>query len=196
MKKFMLSALLAATTLVAAPAEAAVTFFNSLASFNAAAGATTTEDFADNTLIPGLSIVSTNGNIGGGVFNDRLIPGGATTTFSFASGIKAFGGNFDLSPNGAGIGISLTLTPGGILSTEVPRTSTGQFFGFVSDTAFTSVLFTGGTQGGGAETYNLDNLAFGPGGVPEPAAWAMLIGGFGVVGGAMRRRRTSATVYA
>ncbi|KAB7648798.1 nidogen-like domain-containing protein [Polymorphobacter fuscus] len=28
-----------------------------------------------------------------------------------------------------------------------------------------------------------------PGAVPEPATWAMLIGGFGMVGGAMRRRR-------
>ncbi len=29
----------------------------------------------------------------------------------------------------------------------------------------------------------------GPGGVPEPASWAMLIAGFGLVGGAARRRR-------
>jgi hypothetical protein len=29
------------------------------------------------------------------------------------------------------------------------------------------------------------------GGVPEPASWAMMVGGFGLVGGAMRRRRTS-----
>jgi len=27
-----------------------------------------------------------------------------------------------------------------------------------------------------------------PGGVPEPASWAMMVGGFGLVGGAMRRR--------
>jgi len=29
------------------------------------------------------------------------------------------------------------------------------------------------------------------GGVPEPASWALMLGGFGLVGGAMRRRRTS-----
>ena len=29
-------------------------------------------------------------------------------------------------------------------------------------------------------------------GVPEPAVWAMMIGGFGLVGGAMRRRSTAA----
>ncbi|GAA0731329.1 MULTISPECIES: PEPxxWA-CTERM sorting domain-containing protein [Sphingomonas] len=31
-------------------------------------------------------------------------------------------------------------------------------------------------------------------GVPEPAAWAMLIGGFGLAGGALRRRRARTTV--
>jgi hypothetical protein len=31
-------------------------------------------------------------------------------------------------------------------------------------------------------------------GVPEPATWAMMIGGFGMVGGAMRRRRVSTKV--
>jgi hypothetical protein len=30
-------------------------------------------------------------------------------------------------------------------------------------------------------------------GIPEPAAWGMLLTGFGLVGGAMRRRRTSVT---
>jgi len=35
-----------------------------------------------------------------------------------------------------------------------------------------------------------------PGAVPEPATWAMMIGGFGMVGGAMRRRRTAAKVVA
>ena len=31
-------------------------------------------------------------------------------------------------------------------------------------------------------------------GVPEPAAWAMLIGGFGLAGAALRRKRTSTAV--
>lgn len=29
--------------------------------------------------------------------------------------------------------------------------------------------------------------------VPEPASWAMMVGGFGLIGGAMRRRRTAVT---
>jgi hypothetical protein len=34
----------------------------------------------------------------------------------------------------------------------------------------------------------------GAGAVPEPATWAMMIGGIGMVGGAMRRRKVSTTV--
>ena len=33
-----------------------------------------------------------------------------------------------------------------------------------------------------------------PGGVPEPAAWALMISGFGMAGAALRRRRSVATV--
>jgi len=44
----------------------------------------------------------------------------------------------------------------------------------------------------GQRAFELDNVAFGA--VPEPATWAMLIAGFGLVGGAMRRRRSSTTM--
>ncbi len=33
------------------------------------------------------------------------------------------------------------------------------------------------------------------GGVPEPASWAMMLGGFGMIGGAMRARRKSAVSF-
>lgn len=46
--------------------------------------------------------------------------------------------------------------------------------------------------GGTANQTGFDNITFGsatPGNaIPEPATWAMMIGGFGLVGGAMRRR--------
>jgi hypothetical protein len=48
--------------------------------------------------------------------------------------------------------------------------------------------------GGTANFVAFDNITFGSeiaGGVPEPASWAMMIGGLGLVGGAMRRRRTA-----
>jgi len=53
--------------------------------------------------------------------------------------------------------------------------------------------------GGGANATGYDNITFGskdPGGVPEPAAWAMMLAGFGLVGSAMRRRSATAVTYA
>lgn len=54
--------------------------------------------------------------------------------------------------------------------------------------------------GGVANQIVFDDVTFGsstPGGaVPEPATWAMLITGFGLVGGAMRRRSSARVTYA
>lgn len=40
---------------------------------------------------------------------------------------------------------------------------------------------------------NVDTVIL-PGGVPEPAAWALMLAGFGIVGGAVRRRRETVRV--
>ncbi len=48
--------------------------------------------------------------------------------------------------------------------------------------------------GGGANFVAYDNITFGSstvGGVPEPASWAMLIAGFGLVGATQRRRKAA-----
>jgi PEP-CTERM motif len=53
--------------------------------------------------------------------------------------------------------------------------------------------FANTTGGAGA----LARVTFGPGtlaAVPEPASWAMMIGGFGIVGGAMRSARRQASL--
>jgi len=45
--------------------------------------------------------------------------------------------------------------------------------------------------------YNLDNVVVeANGAVPEPASWALMLGGFGLVGGAMRSRRKAAVSFA
>jgi hypothetical protein len=56
---------------------------------------------------------------------------------------------------------------------------------------------------GNAGNYSSDSTGLrftvtqlGGNGVPEPAAWAMMIAGFGLVGGAMRRRTTTTVTYA
>ena len=89
-----------------------------------------------------------------------------------------------------GLAFTLNLTGGGtealgtVLSTEV-----GSFFGVISTQKFDSVLVTASTNPGVAETHDLDNLQFGlSAAVPEPASWALMVAGFGLVGANMRRR--------
>lgn len=52
---------------------------------------------------------------------------------------------------------------------------------------FTLSLAAQVRRGGSLST----SVSYVAGAVPEPASWAMMIGGFGVVGGSLRRRRTS-----
>lgn len=69
---------------------------------------------------------------------------------------------------------------------------TGQSFTFLATGANTKLTFT---TNGTAQTYfgpALDNVSVA--GVPEPAAWAMLLAGFALVGGSMRRRRVATAV--
>ena len=60
----------------------------------------------------------------------------------------------------------------------------------------TRVTITGNTlfvnwQGLDYQSGNQIVVEFGAGAIPEPASWMMLIGGFGMVGAAMRRRRVA-----
>ena len=69
--------------------------------------------------------------------------------------------------------------------------------------AFTSPLMTITSLGVfslDSSAFVLDNISFTPGDiaavVPEPASWAMMIGGFGAAGAAMRRRKALALRHA
>ena len=193
MKKLLITSALASLTL-SANAYAGVTVYTSQSAFEAALGGfTTTEDFADTTLVSGLTFTSTNGNINGGKFYDKITSAGATTTFSFANGTNAFGGTFDLSLANYGSGLKF-LIDGTTLVGSIKNTPTG-FFGFISDSAFSAVKIASSTPG--QEIYSLTNLVVGqsdvPGAVPEPATWALMILGFGAVAGAMRQRRAKVT---
>ncbi len=57
-----------------------------------------------------------------------------------------------------------------------------------------------GWQGGTDESWGLDNFSVtlnnATGAVPEPATWAMMLMGFGAVGGALRSRRRATVRYA
>ncbi len=108
-------------------------------------------------------------------------------------------GNADGSGNGSYVlpsSIGVSINGGAVQNfTNAATTTFGvnwaaqqlTFVGTGSDTiAFTNTTPLGDNYAG------LDNVSLS---VPEPAQWALLLGGFGLIGGAMRRRRSN-VVYA
>jgi PEP-CTERM motif len=127
-----------------------------------------------------------------GHFNDR-----GTGNFSIVAG-NALSGNV--------ITGAVTLVAGALLAeSDANDPLNAQVFNVANTGSFrylqflpTSVAVFGGGQGCcQPNNYGLNELrvfdAPPTGGVPEPASWAMMITGFGLVGGAMRRRKVSVT---
>lgn len=82
---------------------------------------------------------------------------------------------------------TLDYLPGASLSAWVQHTLTG----FASNTGTVTLRFTGNSSSTARGAPGLDDVVLTQdvAAVPEPAAWALMIGGFGLAGGALRRRR-------
>ncbi|MET0309752.1 MAG: PEPxxWA-CTERM sorting domain-containing protein [Sphingomonas sp.] len=167
-----------------------------------------------------LSNLSTAGeDITGITINYTLLPGMPNAIIDVVDGFTSVGGtspsvkvltSAPTSSNGQGsTGLSITYKPG---TFQVGDKS--QFFaefdlagknGTTID--FRKLLFSGNATGtvtfGNGETANFDLGTFGDkavytytgggaAGVPEPAAWGMMIGGFGFAGAALRNRKRAA----
>jgi len=106
----------------------------------------------------------------------------------------------DDGANGATLGGVTTLLVDGTLARHTPNTApVAQTFASLSGAGFRYLQFAPTSAAAGtfnAQSLGLNELrVFGTAtvqaGVPEPATWAMMIGGFGLVGAAGRRRRTA-----
>ena len=80
-----------------------------------------------------------------------------------------------------------------IINSISPTISTsGQnFFGFLADssTPISSITITSGTARiSSIGQFRIGGVSRAVGAVPEPATWGMMLIGFGLIGGAMRRR--------
>jgi hypothetical protein len=195
--------------LLTGTAQAAVTVYTSQASFAAAASGLQTDTFNDLSqvgYVPPLarSAGSVNYEVSA---SGGLVPGSdsgnifmSTNTWddpmifsNFSTPIRAIGGRF-FSSNLAGAFvasplITLSLLDSAGTTTEIIlNPTTASFRGFVSSNSITSLTVTSFNPGGGPTLWpSVDDLQVG-GAVPEPASWALMIAGFGLVGGMMRRR--------
>ncbi len=140
--------------------------------------------------------------------NNYFFIDGTSFTVTFDSPIAAFGFFAADLEDLVGINVTLNYDGGGSAAYNLgdvygpysgPFLASGSvhFLGFIDvDNPFASVVFSGVNAGG--DFLAFDKFTIGdaaqvvnpPSGViPEPATWAMMIAGFGLVGGAMRRRR-------
>ncbi len=116
------------------------------------------------------------------------------TTFGTANGVGGVGVDFTFNQN-----YDAFVTFGDNSTRVFTLTKNAQsFFGLTSDRLIKSIAFGPGGNGisrGGST--QIDNLTIGvAGAVPEPATWAMMLLGFGMMGAAARHRRSPATVTA
>jgi PEP-CTERM motif len=215
MKLKYASIALAALVASTAPAQAAITIYTSLAAFNAATSAQGTDTFAGFSIVVSTpspitrtagaygytGTVSTTSFFGAGTTaNPWLSTNTATDTMTFngfTGGVQAAGGNF-FGSTIAGtfqlgdVTITATDSSGTVTQTIVGAT-TSSFLGFVSSSAITSVTVASVQPQVGFLWPTLDNFVLAKragmqGAIPEPGTWLMMLAGFGLVGGALRRR--------
>lgn len=219
MKLKYVSIAIAALVASTAPAQAAITVYTSAAAFAAATTAPGVDTYAGFSITGSTpspitrtagaygytGTVSTTTFFGGGTTaNPFLSTNTATDTMTFnafTGGVEAAGGNFfgsDLAGSYALGDITITATDGsGTVTQTIVGATTSSFLGFVSSGPLTSVTVTSVQPVGAFLWPSLDNFVLAKRAavvvpqVPESSTWFMMIAGFGLVGGAMRRRSTA-----
>lgn len=157
------------------------------------------------------NIASGNDGAGRYAFSGSQYYEAGTDNFgvTFSAPISAFGFyGTDIGDFGGQLTLTL-LGSGGSKTLVVPNTIGGDgstsgsnlYFGFY-DTVNTYTSITFGNNSGGSDVFAFDDLSVGsisqvtPSPAPEPASWAMMVGGFGLVGGALRRSRQKCVSFA
>lgn len=217
MKRFFQTAIVG-SALVALPANAAV-FFSDIANFQTAApAAALIEDFESvsgvqlNTPLPSLSRASgTYTGLAGTPFPNVFVSAPGFTNFGAgnnpttsqiltANGDESF--DVVLAAPTTALGMNVFLNDLGDATvtfydsddnvlgatTYLAAADNFQFLGLVGDPGETIARFTFESTLGRRINTGIDNL-YAVTAVPEPASWAFMILGFGLIGGAIRKQR-------
>jgi len=177
---------------VATVSAATIIYTDKTAWENALGGQFLTEDFNDAQLNTGVSFISTeSGHINPAQNNYQDVLASTSqnepmTTWNFTPEITGYGGNWTLGGPG-GSGNSLLVFIDNLQVGSISNSYGGEFWGFISDSPFTSVKLMGG-GGTNQQNYRLDDMVYSP--VPVPAAvWLFGSGLIGLIGVARRKAR-------
>ena len=198
------SVLALATSWSATVGAATITIYTDKTEWeNAVGGLFLTEDFADDQLNPGVSFVSSeSGHINPAheYYQDVLASTSQNdpmTTWTFSSEIMGYGGNWTLGgPGGSGNNLLVHIADLALDVGAISNSYDGGFWGFVSDTPFTSVRLTGG-EGTHQQHYSMDDMVYAESSAPGVPAvqnlglvvmLAMLVAGGAVILHEPRRR--------
>lgn len=124
--------------------------------------------------------------------SDVLTSNTEVLTINFAAPVNAFAIDFGSQARGfvnTSELFSFTVAGAGTQQAYSPSTGLG-FFGFTSNTAFSSLTITG-TVSGDSSYFDNASFAVAPAAVaaaPEPGTWALMLGGIGIFGAALRLR--------
>ena len=113
--------------------------------------------------------------------NSLSFPVGWTVGYSFSPGLLTIGG----LQNGAG-----TMTQNSYDFTAIIQNP-----GAAAPELIMMSYVNGGDTAYTTQTKTLQVTNGAPAAVPEPSSWAMMIGGFGLIGAALRRRRKVAAAF-
>ena len=138
--------------------------------------------------------LNNSGNFGSGTDG---YPTGAAVTIDFASAVS--GVSFTFNNYGDNTGNDSIYQAFDAANALISSGSLANVNGFslvnVAGSGIKSLVISNGSGGGYNWVYGVGELSYN-GGVPEPAAWAMMLAGFGLVGSAMRRRSKVAVTFA